>query len=55
MKKALCPLTKKPMDCKECKVLKDEEYCPMWEVDDWADRLAKFTRRVVENEQSKNT
>ena len=48
MKKATCPITKEPMDCKVCKYVDESKWCPLWDVDKFANDLAEFTRKVME-------
>lgn len=53
MRKAICPITKKPMDCKACKVAKNDT-CPYIEFDKVIEYTLKFVRELVENEKKQN-
>ena len=49
MKKAICPITKDALDCKECKAIKNEK-CPYFEFDKCIENALKFIRELVERE-----
>lgn len=52
MKKTICGITGKPFDCKNCKAIGGQRnVCPCWEMDDVVNKIAKFIREQVENEQ----
>lgn len=50
MKKAICPITKKPMDCLKCKI--PNERCIIWDWDDLIQKTIIFLREVIENEDA---
>ncbi len=52
MKKAICPITKKPFDCLKCRAIVGNEKCPYMLRDEQTDRELKFLRKVIEREIS---
>jgi len=50
MKRAICPITKKVLDCKNCESIKDAK-CPYWEFDQAVEYTIKFIRELIENEK----
>ena len=53
MRKGICPITKKPLDCQNCTAIKNDK-CPYFALDDAIEYTLKFLRELVENEVSKN-
>ncbi len=49
MKKAICPATKEPMDCKICRYVKNG-WCPIWESDKLVNDTINFLREVIEKQ-----
>uniref|UniRef100_A0A6M3JTQ0 Uncharacterized protein n=1 Tax=viral metagenome TaxID=1070528 RepID=A0A6M3JTQ0_9ZZZZ len=52
MKKAICPITKKPFDCLECFAIVDGEKCPYMLRDEQTERELNFLRKVIEREMN---
>jgi hypothetical protein len=53
MRKAICPITKEPLDCKNCKAVKDDR-CPYFKFDECIEYTLKFIRELLENEARGN-
>ena len=48
MRKAICPATKEPMDCKNCKYVPTDGWCPIWDIDKVNNDLIEYNRQVAE-------
>ena len=53
MRKAICEITGKEFDCKNCKSV-EGKYCAYWELDDAVSHLAKQIREYVTEALQKN-
>jgi hypothetical protein len=53
MRKAICEITGKEFDCKNCKSV-EGKYCAYWELDDAVSHLAKQIREYVMEALPKN-
>ena len=51
MRKAICPITKQTMECKDCKAVKDER-CPYFQFDACIEYTLKFIRELLDAESS---
>ena len=54
MKRGICPITKQPLDCQNCKAVVDDQ-CPYFELDNAIEYTLKFLRKLVEKEKNENS
>ena len=53
MKKAICPITRKPFECNHCKAVGINGKCPYMIADEWIDDTFRTIRKLVEEEIKK--
>jgi len=52
MRKAVCPISKKPFNCSDCTLIVDGEKCPYMTLDKQNEKILRFIRKVVEKENA---